>query len=245
MTVTGLLERTHILVGDEGIARLQRAHVLLCGLGGVGGYAAEALVRAGIGRLTLVDHDDIAPSNLNRQLPATSATIGQKKVQVMGQRLAAINPLCHLTLDDRFLTPQNIPGLLDETSPDWVVDAIDTLNCKVAILVESRQRGLPVMSSMGAGGRLDPTALVVGDVMDSLTCPLARSVRSRLRRRGCDRGILAVWSREQAAPHLPPEPTENGRPRAINGTVSYMPALFGLTMAGTVVQHILRRETPG
>lgn len=239
MTSEGLYARTQILVGAAGMERLQQSHVLLSGLGGVGGFAAEALGRAGIGRLTLIDHGVVSSSNLNRQLLATKETIGQKKVVLMGQRLAAINPRCQLELLDHFLMPGTIPTILDRTRPDWVIDAIDALNCKVALLVEAMARDLPVVSSMGAGGRLDPTRLVVGDVMDTHTCPLAREVRNRLRRRGCRRGILTVWSPETPAPHAPPERSETGRLRAVNGTISYLPALFGLTLAGIVIQSLI------
>ena len=237
---TGLYERTRILVGDAGIRRLQQAHVLLAGLGGVGSFAAEALGRAGIGRLTLIDHDTVSPSNLNRQLPATGETIGQKKGAVMVQRLATINPDCQLEWVDQFVRPDTIPALLDRTAPDWVIDAIDSLNCKVALIAEARARGCPVASSMGAGGRLDPTRIVVGDVMDTHSCPLAREVRIRLRRRACARGVIAVWSSELPLPHAPPEETEQGRSRVVNGTISYLPALFGTTLAGVVVRALLQ-----
>ncbi len=125
------------------------------------------------------------------------------------------------------------------------MDAIDSLNSKISLIVESRDRGLPVISSMGAGGRFNPTDLVVGDLMDSRTCPLARQVRLRVRRRGYERGIMAVWSLELAMPHRPPEPTDGGRPRAVNGTISYLPAIFGLTMAGTVIQNLLKKREDG
>ncbi|MBF0182450.1 MAG: tRNA threonylcarbamoyladenosine dehydratase [Magnetococcales bacterium] len=239
MTLLGLSTRTEILVGAEGVARLRRAHVLLAGLGGVGGFAAEALGRAGIGHLTLVDHDVVAPTDLNRQLAATGDTMEQKKLTVIGQRLAAINPHCRLELVDQFLTPSSIPELLDATRPDWVIDAIDSLNSKVGLLAMARDRELPIASSMGAGGRLDPTRLVVGDLMDSTICPLAREVRRRLHRRGYARGIVAVWSTETPAPPLAPEPTPRGRPRAVNGTISYLPALFGMTLAGIVIRDLL------
>ncbi|MEO5364117.1 MAG: tRNA threonylcarbamoyladenosine dehydratase [Magnetococcus sp. DMHC-8] len=237
---TGLYERTRILVGEAGIARLQRAHVLLAGLGGVGSFAAEALIRAGIGRLTIVDHDVVSPSNLNRQLPATWETIGRKKVAIMGERLLAINPGCQVEQLDLFLTPEQVVPLLERTSPDWVIDAIDSLNCKVTLLMESWLRGWPVASSMGAGGRLDPTRIVVSDVMDTLVCPLAREVRIRLRRRGCGRGVLAVWSSESPLPHAPAEATGQGRARVVNGTISYLPALFGTTLAGVVIRALLQ-----
>lgn len=240
MHTTGLYERTHILVGDRGIEQLRQAHILLAGLGGVGSYAAEALARAGIGRLTLIDNDVVSPSNINRQLPATEATIGQKKVTIMGARLASINPHCHLTLLDHFLVPATIPTILAQADPNWVVDAIDSLNCKVSLLVETMERGVPVVSSMGAGGRLDPTRLMVSDLMDTSICPLARKIRNRLRRRGCGRGIITVWSPEPPAAPAPPESLEHGRVRVVNGTISYLPALFGMTLAGIIIQSLLK-----
>jgi tRNA A37 threonylcarbamoyladenosine dehydratase len=232
-----LSERTHILVGDAGVARLAAARVLLVGLGGVGAYAAEALARAGIGHLTLADHDRVSPSNLNRQLVALGSTLGRPKVAVMAERVADINPDCRLDLWERFLPAEEMPTLV--AGYDWVVDAIDSLNSKVALIAACLDAGIPIASSMGAGGRLDPTRIRAGDLMDSRGCPLARTVRQRLRRRGIERGILAVWSEEPPLPPLPPEPTGRGRPRAVNGTVSYLPALFGLTLAGCVVQRIL------
>lgn len=240
----GLYERTRILVGDAGILRLQQSHVLLAGLGGVGSFAAEALGRAGVGRLTLIDHDCVAPSNLNRQLPATERTLGQKKGAIMAERLREINPQGQVEWIDHFLTAATIPAILDRTAPDWVIDAIDSLNCKVGLILEARARGCPVASSMGAGGRLDPTRIQVGDVLDTQGCPLAREVRIRLRRRGCGRGVIAVWSAELPLPHAPMAETEQGRSRVVNGTISYIPALFGLTLAGVVVRALLSTVTP-
>jgi len=233
-----LCERTRILVGDLGVARLRAARVLLAGLGGVGSFAAEALARAGIGHLTLADHDRVAPSNLNRQLVALGSTLGRPKVEVMGERVLDIHPGCHLTLLDRFLPGEEMPALV-AGGFDFVVDAIDSLNSKVALIAACVGEGVPVASSMGAGGRLDPTRLRGGDLMDSRGCPLASAVRQRLRRRGVGRGILAVWSEEPPLPPLPPEPTGRGRPRAVNGTVSYLPGLFGLILAGLVIQRLL------
>jgi tRNA threonylcarbamoyladenosine dehydratase len=235
--IAPLWQRTHILVGDAGVARLTGTRVLLVGLGGVGAYVAEALARAGIGHLTLADHDRVAPSNVNRQLVALRSTLGRPKVAVMGERVADINPACRLDLLDRFLPAEEMPALV--AGFDWVVDAIDSLNSKVALIAACVEAGIPMASSMGAGGRLDPTRIRAGDLMDSRGCPLARNVRQRLRRRGIDRGVLAVWSEEPPLPPLPPEPTGRGRPRAVNGTISYLPALFGLTLAGCVVQRIL------
>ena len=235
-----LWERTRIIIGEQGIERLRGSHVLLAGLGGVGSFAAEALARVGVGRLTLADCDVVAPSNLNRQLVALKSTLGRKKVEVMAARIADINPHCRLTQIDSFLQAEEMPVLLERPF-DYVVDAIDSLNSKVSLIATALERGIPVAASMGAGGRMDPTRLVVGDLMDSEVCPLARVVRRRLRRRGVGRGVLAVWSTETPCAPLPPEAVGQGRPRAINGTVSYLPALFGMTLAGSVIQRLLSR----
>lgn len=233
-----LFQRTHILVGDEGIARLKNAHIFLAGLGGVGSFAAEALARAGVGQLTLVDHDVVGETNLNRQLPALRSTIGQRKIDVIAARIRDINPRCEIKALAEFIRPDGMPALL-ETRFDYVIDAIDSLNCKAALVETAYKFEMPVASSMGAGGKLDPTRIVVGDVMDSEGCALARNMRKYLRRRGIGRGVLAVWSTEPSCPPLPPEPTGEGRDRAVNGTISYMPALFGLTLAGCVIRNLV------
>lgn len=233
-----LVERTHIVVGDDGLARLRRARVFLAGLGGVGSYAAEALARMGIGHLTLVDHDVVSGSNLNRQLVALNTTLGQLKAEVMADRIRSINPECRLNLHTEFMGADSVPALLTEPY-DFVIDAIDSLNCKTALVATAVQRGLPVASSMGAGGKLDPTRIRSGDLFDTDVCPLARQMRRRLRRRGVGRGVQAVYSTEPPRPPLAPQPVGRGRDRAVNGTVSYMPPLFGLTLAGLVIQRIV------
>lgn len=238
MTDDPLFERTRILVGDAGIARLRAARVLLAGLGGVGSYAAEALARAGIGAITLVDHDRVAPSNLNRQLPALHGTLGRRKIEVVADRIRDINPACRLTLIDEFLAPDNVAAHL-AGAYDAVLDAIDSLSSKTALIETAYRTGLAVVSSMGAGGRLDPTRIRVSDLQATRVCPLARAVRTQLRRRGVGRGVIAVWSDETPLPPLPPEDVGRGRPRAVNGTVSYMPALFGLTLAGVAIRGLL------
>jgi tRNA A37 threonylcarbamoyladenosine dehydratase len=242
MTVEPLFERTRILVGDEGVARLRGARVFLAGLGGVGSYAAEALARAGIGAITLVDHDRVAASNLNRQLPALHSTLGRTKLAVVAERIRDINPGCELTLVEDFLAPDNAAALLAGRW-DAVLDAIDSLSSKTALIETAWRAGVPVYSSMGAGGRLDPTRLRVSDLMTTRVCPLARAVRTRLKRRGLGRGVTAVWSDETPVPPLPPEDVGRGRPRAVNGTVSYLPALFGLTLAGVAIRAVLEGKT--
>lgn len=239
MPSNGLRERTRILVGDAGIERLRQARVFVAGLGGVGAYTAEALARAGVGELLLADGDRVAASNLNRQLCALQSTQGQLKVEVLRARILDINPTCRLRLIPRFLAADELPALVAEARVDQIVDAIDSLSSKVALLAAALDAGIPIASSMGAGGRLNPTRLRVGDLMESGGCPLARKVRQQLRRRGYDRGVTAVWSDEPPRPPLPPEPTSRGRPRAVNGTISYLPGLFGLTLAGIVAQRLL------
>ncbi|EXJ14720.1 tRNA threonylcarbamoyladenosine dehydratase [Imhoffiella purpurea] len=234
----GLSDRTRILVGDRGIERLRASHVLVAGIGGVGSFVAEALARAGVGSLTLVDHDRVAPSNLNRQLVALRSTLGRLKTDVMAERIADINPDCRLTAVPEFLEEDGMETFLSGGF-DLVVDAIDSLSSKVALIETSVRLDVPILSSMGAGGRMDPTRLRVGDLMETQVCPLARAVRSQLRRRGVGRGVTVVWSDETPVPPRPPEETGRGRPRAVNGTLSYMPSLFGLTLAGLAVRRLV------
>lgn len=238
-------ERTHILIGDEGIARLASRHVFVAGLGGVGSYCAEALARAGIGRLTLLDHDVVAASNINRQLPALLSTVGQSKAELMAARIRDINPECRLTVIRQFLDTENVNDLVPGDC-DFVVDAIDSLACKVALVAESLKRGLKVVSSMGAGNRLDPSKIKLADISQTEMCPLARQMRKRLQRHGIRKGLLTVFSDEQPSAPLPPQPVEgSGRPRAVNGTISYMPPLFGYMLAGAVIQKLLEPDEPG
>lgn len=238
-----LWERTSILIGAEGCERLAQSRVLLAGLGGVGSFTAEALARAGVGQLDIADFDVVAPSNLNRQLCALNSTLGEKKADVIAARIRDINPRCRVEVLDRFLAADAMPELVGEGGYDQVADAIDSLSSKVALLAAALDACVPVAASMGAGGRLDPTRVRVSDVMDTRECGLAREVRKHLRRRGHDRGVLAVWSDEPPLPPLAPSPTGRGRDRAVNGTISYMPALFGLTLAGCVVRRLLGSGT--
>ena len=241
MNIAPQFERSHILLGDAGLTRLAQAHVLVAGLGGVGSYCAEALARAGIGALTLIDMDVVAASNINRQLPALLSTVGQAKADLMAARVRDINPDCRLTTRRVFLTPDSmaaeIPGNLD-----YVVDCIDSLNCKVALVASCVERGIPVASSMGAGNKLDPARIQLADISRTRQDPLAAIMRKRLRRRGIARGVLTVFSDEPGRPPLPPVAVEGpGRARAVNGTISYMPPLFGLMLAGAVVKALLER----
>lgn len=234
-------ERTEILIGEEGLTRLAGAHIFLAGLGGVGSWCAEALARAGVGRLTLVDMDTVAESNINRQLPALHSTVGRKKTDVMAERLRDINPDCRLETLDIFIDPSNVADLLPADA-DYVIDCIDSLSCKVALIATAHQRGVPVAASMGAGNKLDPSKIRLADISKTQVDPLAREVRHRLKRQGIAKGILTVYSDEVGRPPRPPEPTSHGRARAVNGTIAYLPPLFGLMLAGAVIQRLIEPD---
>jgi len=232
-------ERTRILLNADEQGVLARAHVLVAGLGGVGSYCAEALVRAGVGKLTIIDHDKVALSNINRQLPALLPTVGEPKAELMAARIRDINPDCDLTVIREFLVPETVAEVVPADA-DFVIDCIDSLNCKVALVASSVQRGLKVASSMGAGNKLDPTRIKIADIAKTCVCPLAAVMRKRLRKRGITKGVLTVFSDETGRAPLPPQPVEGrGRARAVNGTISYMPPLFGFMLAGAVVQKLI------
>lgn len=232
-------ERTAILINDEGIEKLTNARILIAGLGGVGSYAVEALARSGIGYIKMIDHDVVSGSNMNRQLVALNSTIGKRKADVMAERVKDINPNCIVEICDDFIKVEDMDALFIEPY-DYVIDAIDSLVCKVAYLRSAHEKGYKVISSMGAGGKLDPTQIKVADLYKTSVCKLAFKIRNRLRRQGVPKGIKAVYSTEKPLPPLPPEPVPgNSRPRAVNGTISYLPALFGLTIAGEVIKDLI------
>jgi tRNA A37 threonylcarbamoyladenosine dehydratase len=234
-------ERTHILLGDAGLACLASRHVVVAGLGGVGSYCAEALARAGIGRLTLIDHDSVATSNINRQLPALLSTVDQPKVELMAARVRDINPECDLRTLREFILPESVAAQVPADA-DYLIDCIDSLNCKVALVEHCVRIGVPVASSMGAGNRLDPAHIKLADISKTHGCPLASIMRKRLKRRGIAKGVLTVFTDERPRSPRPPEPVSGrGRPRAVNGTISYMPPLFGLMLAGEVIRRLLQK----
>jgi tRNA A37 threonylcarbamoyladenosine dehydratase len=237
-------ERTEILIGPEGVATLARKHVMVVGLGGVGGFAAEALARSGIGRLTVVDHDKVSPSNCNRQLLALQSTIGRAKSEVMRERLLDINPELQLQAEERFVSPDSVAELLEgETPPDFVLDCIDSIACKAALVAACQQKGIAVISALGAGGRLDVSRIQVTTLERTELCPLAREMRKRLRRLEASLDYPVVFSDEEAVkalPHQPLDDDQQGRPRAVNGSSSFMPGIFGLMQAGFVISQLLK-----
>lgn len=231
-------ERTRLVLGEERCGRLARASVAVVGTGGVGAYAAEMLCRAGVGRLTLIDADDVAPSNINRQLPALHSTVGQKKVDVLTRRFLDINPQIRLDARAAYLTPDDVPALLDE-GYDFVVDAIDTIAPKCALLAEALRRRQPIVSSMGAGAKTDITQVRQDDLWHTYHCGLAKAVRHNLARAGL-RGwkLPVVFSTEQAdrAAVMTVEGERNKKTTA--GTISYMPATFGCFLAAYVIRKL-------
>ncbi|RUQ29417.1 MAG: tRNA threonylcarbamoyladenosine dehydratase [Candidatus Competibacteraceae bacterium] len=234
--------RTEILIGVEGLARLRAARVLVAGLGGVGGHAAEALGRAGVGRLTLLDHDVVSPSNLNRQLVALHSTLGRPKVEVMAERLRDIDPAIELTLISEFLQPAAADRLIAATRYDYVADCIDSIVCKAALVAACHRQGVPVISALGAGNCLDVSRVRVAQLNQTQVCPLARELRRRLRELNAPLNYPVIYSDEPRRPPLPHQPVSGdqpGRSRAVNGTIAYLPALVGVMLAGVIIQRLL------
>lgn len=233
-----IFSRTSLLLGTDSFSTLVSARVLLIGVGGVGSYAAEALVRAGIGNLTLIDGDVVQPSNINRQLHALTTSIGRPKVAVMAERLLQINPVLHISQQQRVVTPDDIPHLLADPH-DLVLDAIDSFGAKLALISGCVERGIPVIASMGAAGKLDPTRVRVADLAESQGCRLARKLRKLLRREGVTEGVRVIYSDEAFASHGFGEKEPEGDARRPMGSISYLPAMFGLQMAAEAVRLLL------
>ena len=231
-------QRTRLLLGDEKMERLRRAHVLVVGVGGVGAYAAEMLCRAGVGRLTLVDADTVQPTNLNRQLPALHSTLGQAKASVLAARFRDINPDVQLTVLPVFLQDEAIPRLLDAAAYDFVVDAIDTLAPKCHLIAECLRRRLKIVCSMGAGAKSDITQVRFADVWDTYHCGLSKAVRKRLQKMGIRHKVPVVFSTEQADPKAVMLTDDERNKKSTCGTVSYMPAVFGCYLAEYVIRRL-------
>lgn len=230
--------RTALLLGEDRINYLSGCHVLVVGLGGVGAYAAEQLCRAGIGKMTIVDADTVNESNLNRQLPALRSTIGRPKAEVVAQRLLDINPELELTVHNEFIRDERTEAILDEANYQFVVDAIDSLSPKVFLLYHALRRQIPVVSSMGAGAKTDPSQVRIADISKTQNCALAKAVRKRLRTLGVNKGIAAVFSTEMANPDAVIEVDDEQCKRTTTGTISYMPALFGCFLSAHVLRNI-------
>ena len=234
------MQRTSLLLSEEKTARLQSCRILVVGVGGVGAYAAEMLVRAGVGRMTIIDSDVVSPSNINRQLVALHSTIGQDKVEVLANRLRDINPQMELSARKCYLDVEGVEDLLRE-GYDFVVDAIDTVAPKVALLATCMRQGIAVVSSMGAGARTDLTQIRYADIADTFHCGLARAVRQRLRKMGVRGKLPVVFSTEEPHAEAVQEVVGERNKRTTVGTVSYMPAVFGCYLAAYVIRRVTQQ----
>jgi len=233
--------RTALLLGEEAVERLSRARVAVFGIGGVGGHAMEALVRSGVGSIDLIDNDTVAESNLNRQIIATRATLGMPKVEAAAMRIREINPDCQVRAIRAFYLPEEASAF-DFSAYDYIVDAIDTVKGKVSLAVEAAAAGVPIISSMGAGNKLDPTAFRVADIYKTSVCPLARAMRIELKKRGVKK-LKVVYSEE--LPRIPDEAVlramgEEPAPgkRAVPASCAFVPSVVGLIIAGEVIRDL-------
>lgn len=236
------LGRTELLLGNEILERMRNLHVLVIGLGGVGSFAAEFLTRAGVGRMTIVDGDTVDQSNINRQLPALHSTIGQSKTAVMAGRMRDINPDLDLRVINEFLTPALMKELITNEF-DYVFDCIDSVQPKQYLIVACKQNDVRVVSSMGAGGRIDPSKVKVADISETFNCPFAQQIRKGLKKKGVRRGVTVVFSSE-LVDRATMMMTDGSRfKKSFYGTSAYIPALFGLHMASVVVQETAALKT--
>lgn len=231
------MQRTELLLGSDRIERLRNARVLVVGLGGVGAYAAEAIARAGVGTMTIADADAVSESNINRQLPALHSTVGEPKAEVMARRLLDINPGLRLTVVRRYIRDEETETLLDEGF-DYVVDAIDTLSPKAGLIRSCLERDIPVVSSMGAGAKTDPTRIRIEDIARSHHCPLAHMLRKRLHKMGIQTGFYVVFSDEPVREGSMMLCEETNKKSNV-GTISYIPALFGIGCASVAIRTLI------
>lgn len=238
MTDTKWLSRTELLIGREKLERLMNAHVLVVGMGGVGSFAAEFIARSGIGEMTIIDGDVVDPSNRNRQLPALATTHGMSKVELMADRLRQINPEIKLNVINEFVQPERVDYLLSG-NPDYVVDAIDSITPKLTFIRAAYAKGLRIVSSMGAGAKLDPTQLQVVDISKTYNCPFAQQIRKQLKSSGIYKGIKVAFSPELPIKESLMLTDGSNFKKSAYGTISYLPATFGATLASVVIRDLM------
>lgn len=236
--------RTEILLGKELMTSLQKKHVLIAGLGGVGGYVVENLARAGISKLTLIDNDSVAISNLNRQLIALHSTIGQNKTDVMQARVLDINPDCQIIAHQKFITTENATEFLAAEHYDFVADCIDTIACKARFVYEAQQQKLPVISAMGAGNRIDASRVKIAKLAKTSVCPLAREMRRKLKELHGNLNYPVVYSDEPrySSPIANRDENTDFIAKSTNGTISYLPAICGILMAGEIIKQLIEKS---
>lgn len=237
-------DRTRLLLGEDGVERLKSAHVIVFGIGGVGGYAVEALARSGVGHISLVDHDQVSITNLNRQLLATHDTVGQDKVDVAKRRIHSIDPTVVVTVHKTFYLPETADAF-DFSQYDYVVDAIDTVSGKLAIITRAKEAGVPIISCMGTGNKLDATAFRVADISKTSGCALARIMRKECAKRGL-KGVKVVYSQElptqtEESEEMVSQRAGSGR-RTTPGSVPFVPGVAGLILAGEVIKDLCAKE---
>lgn len=233
-------ERTAMLIGEEGLERLSESCVAVIGVGGVGGYAAEMVVRSGVGRLIIMDSDDVSVSNMNRQLLALDSTVGRPKCDVLKERLLDINPQLDITVIKEYLEADAVESVLGGYKIDFLVDAIDTLSPKMALIKYCMDRHIPLVSSMGAGAKTDATKVRLTDISKSFNCPLAFVVRKRLRRMGIRKGFQVVFSEELPKKEAIVECDDRNK-KSLVGTISYIPAVFGCVCAQAAIESLLQK----
>ncbi|WP_310587324.1 tRNA threonylcarbamoyladenosine dehydratase [Dyadobacter sp. 50-39] len=233
------LSRTELLIGRENLMKLSQSHVLVIGLGGVGSFAAEFICRGGVGTMTIVDGDVVDPTNRNRQLPALATNHGQSKADIMAERLKAINPELTLHVVKSFVTPDAVEQILDAAPYDYIVDAIDSVTPKLTFLTHAYKRNLRIVSSMGAGGKMDPTQLKVVDISKTYNCPFAQQVRKNLKKEGIYKGIKAVFSTEEQIRESLILTDGSNYKKSAYGTMPYLPATFGATCASVVLRDLV------
>lgn len=236
------LQRTELLVKEEGIERLQSANILIVGLGGVGSFAAEFLVRSGIGNLTIVDGDTVDITNINRQLPALNSTIGKNKTDVVAERILDINPKLNLKKIYEFLEPERMDEILTQEKFDYVLDCIDSLSPKLALIITCKRKKIKLVSAMGAGGKTDPSKVMVRDISKTNNCFLAKQIRKKLKKEQIHKGFRCVFSTEIQDENSLKMTDGSNYKKSFYGTISYMPAIFGLYAAAEVIRFLLKKE---
>jgi len=236
------LQRTELLIKEEGIERLQSANILIVGLGGVGSFAAEFLVRSGIGNLTIVDGDTVDITNINRQLPALSSTIGKNKTDVVAERILDINPGLNLKKINEFLEPERMEEILTQEKFDYVLDCIDSLSPKLALIITCKRKKIKLVSAMGAGGKTDPSKVMVRDISKTNNCFLAKQIRKKLKKEQIHKGFRCVFSTEIQDENSLKMTDGSNYKKSFYGTISYMPAIFGLYAAAEVIRFLLKKE---
>ncbi|MEQ1800212.1 MAG: tRNA threonylcarbamoyladenosine dehydratase [Lacibacter sp.] len=234
------LSRTSLLIGEDKLRHLTKSHVMVVGLGGVGSYAAEFIARSGVGKMTIIDGDVVDPTNRNRQLPALATNHGQSKALIMAERLQAINPELELTVIKEFINPEMVVQLL-QTRPDYIIDAIDSITPKITFIKLAFESGLPLVSSMGAGAKLDPTKLQVVDISKTYNCPFAQQIRKMLKQHQIRKGVKVVFSPEEPIKESLMLTDGKNYKKSAYGTVSYMPAVFGAVVASVAIRDLIEK----